>query len=46
MLQTLLIALARIKVGIHNEICQIINSLFQEKQVNKKVYNNVMKSIR
>ena len=30
-------ALARIKAGINNEICQIFNSLFQEKKVNKKV---------
>ena len=51
MFQRLTIALPRIKAGntyepLLNEIRQIINYLYREKQDNKKVYNNIMKSIR
>ena len=50
MLQRLPITLARAKAGnnsesILNEIRQIVFSLYQSKQINKKVYNNVIKSI-
>ena len=45
MLQRLLIALAQVKVGntfenLLNEIRQIIYSLYQAKEIAKKVYNN------
>ena len=45
------IALAQVKVGntsknLLNEIRQIIYSLYQEKQLTKKLYNNVMNSIK
>ena len=48
MLQRLPIALAQIKAcntseNLLNEIRQIIYSLYQEKQVTKKVYNNIIK---
>ena len=51
MLQRLPIALAQVKAGntsedILNEIIQIIYSLYQEKEVTKKVYNNIMNSIK
>ena len=50
MLQILPIALAQIKVGnnsksLLNEIRQIVYSLYQSKQITKKVYNNIIKSI-
>ena len=50
MLQRLPIALAQIKAGnnsesLLNEIRQIAYSLYQSKQITKKVYNNIIKSI-
>ena len=50
MVQTLPIALAQVKVGntsknLQNEIREIIYSLYQEKEVTKEVYNNIMNSI-
>ena len=50
MLQRLSIALAQVKAGnnsesLLNEIRQIIYSLYQSKQITKKVYNNIIKSI-
>ena len=50
MLQKLPIALAQVKVGnnsesLLNEIRQIVYSLYQSKQITKKVYNNIIKSI-
>ena len=50
MLQRLPIALAQVKAGnnsesLLNEIWQFLYSLYQSKQVTKKVYNNIMKSI-
>ena len=50
MVQTLSIALAQVKVGntsknLQNEIREIIYSLYQEKEVTKEVYNNIMNSI-
>ena len=51
MLQRLLIALAQVQVGntyenLLNKIRQLINSLYQAKQNTKKVYNNIMNSIK
>ena len=50
MLQRLLIALSQVKAGnnsesLLNEIRQIAYSLYQSKQVTKKVYNNIIESI-
>ena len=50
MVQTLPIALAQVKVGntsknLQNEIREIIYSLYQEKEVPKEVYNNIMNSM-
>ena len=50
MLQKLPIALAQVKAGnnsvsLLNEIRQIVYSLYQSKQITKKVYNNITKSI-
>ena len=50
-LQRLPIALAQVKAGnksesLWNEIRQIVYSLYQSKQVTKKVYNNIIKSIQ
>ena len=50
-LQRLLIALAQVKAGntsesLRNEICQVIYSLYQGKEITKNVYNNKMNSIR
>ena len=50
MLQRLPIALAQVKAGSNsknllNEIRQIIYSLHQSKEITKKVYNNLMKSL-
>ena len=50
MLQRLQIALAQAKAGtnsesLFNEIRQIVYSLHQSKQITKKVYNNISKSI-
>ena len=51
MLQRLSIALAQVKTGnnsesLLNEIRQIIYSLYQTKQITKKVYNNITKSVQ
>ena len=51
MLQRLPIALAQVKGGntsknLLNEISQIIYSLYQAKEFTKKVYNNIMNSIK
>ena len=51
MLQRLPIALAQVKAGnnsesLLNEIRQIVYSLYQSKQITKKVYNNIIKSIQ
>ena len=51
MIQRLPIALAQVKVGnnsesLLNEIRQILYSLYQSKQITKKVYNNIIKSIQ
>ena len=50
MLQRLPIALAEVKAGnnsesLLNEIRQIVYFLYQSKQIIKKVYNNMIKSI-
>ena len=50
MFERLPIALAQVKVGnnsesLLNEIRQIVYSLYQSKQITKKVYNNIIKSI-
>ena len=49
-LQRLPIALAKVKVGntsenLLNELRQIIYSLYQSKEITKKVYNNIMNSV-
>ena len=51
MLQRLPIALAQIKAEINsqsllNEVRQIVYSLYQSKEITKKVYNNILKSIK
>ena len=51
MLQRLPIALAQVKAGndsesLLNEIRQIAYSLYQSKQITKKVNNNIVKSIQ
>ena len=51
MLQRLPIALAQIKAGnnsktLLNEIRQIVYSLYQSRQITKKVCNNIIKSIK
>ena len=50
MLQRLPIALAQVKAdnnseNVLNEIRQIIYSLYQSKEITKKLYNNLMKSL-
>ena len=50
-LQGLPIALAQVKAGnnsenLLNEIRQIVYSLYQTKEITKKVYNNIIKSIQ
>ena len=50
MLQRLPVALAQVKTGNNsqsslNEIMQIVYSLYQSKEITKKVYNNIIKSI-
>ena len=50
MLQRLPISLAKVKAGnnlesLLNEIRQIVYSLYQSKQITKKVYNNIIKSV-
>ena len=51
MLQGLPTALSQVKAGntsenLINEVCQIIYSLYQEKEIIKKVHNNIMNSIK
>ena len=51
MLKRLPIALAQIKAGnnsesLFNEIRQIAYSLYRSKEITKKVYNNIIKSIK
>ena len=51
MLQRLSIALAQVKAGNNsesslNEIRQIVYCLYQSKQITKKVYNKIIKSIK
>ena len=51
MLQRLPIALAQVKAvnnseSLLNEIRQIIYSMYQSKEITKKVYNNIIKSIQ
>ena len=51
MLQRLPVALAQVKVGNDwedslNEIKQTVYSLYQSKEITKKVYNNIIKSIQ
>ena len=50
MLQRFPIALAKVKAGnnlenLLNEIKQIVYSLYQSKEITKKVYNNIIKSL-
>ena len=50
-LQRLPIALPHIKAGnnsesLLNEIRQIVYSLYQSKEITKKIYNNIIKSIK
>ena len=50
MFQRLPIALSQVKAGnnsegLLNEIRQIVYSLYQSKQITKKVYNNLIKSL-
>ena len=51
MLQRLPIAPAQVKAGnnsenVFNEIRKIVYSLYQSKEISKKVYNNIIKSIQ
>ena len=51
MLQRLLIALAQLKTGnnsesLLNKIRQILYSLYQSKEITKRVYNNIIKLIK
>ena len=51
MLQRLSIALAQVKTGnisenLLNKIRQIIYFLYQEKEITKKVHNNIKNSIK
>ena len=51
MSQRLPMALAQVKAGnnseiLLNEIRQIVYSLYQSKQITKKVYNNIIESIQ
>ena len=51
MLQRLTVALAQVKASnnsenLLNEIRQIVYSLYQSKEITKKVYNNIIKSIK
>ena len=51
LLQRLPIALAQVKAGnnsenLLNEIRQIVYSLYQSKEIIKKVYNNIIKSVQ
>ena len=51
MLERLPIALAQVKAGnnsesLLNEISQIVYSLYRSKEITKKVYNNIISSIK
>ena len=51
MLKRLPIALAQIKAGNNseswlNKIRQIVYSLYRSKEITKKVYNNIIKSVK
>ena len=51
LLQRLPIALAQVKAGnnsenLLNEIREIVHSLYQSKEITKKVQNNIIKSIQ
>ena len=51
MLQRLPVALAQVKAGnnsknLLNEIRQIVYSLYQSKQITKKIYNHIIESIQ
>ena len=51
MLQRLPIFLAQVKAGnnsqsLLNEIRKIVYSLYQSKEITKKVYNNIIKSMQ
>ena len=51
MLKRLTIALAQIKAGnnsesVLNEIRQIVYSLYRSEEITKKVYNNIIKSMK
>ena len=51
LLQRLPIALAKVRAGnnsesLLNKIRQIVSSLYQSKQITKKVYINIIKSIQ
>ena len=51
MLQRLVIALAQVKAynnseSLLNEITQTVYTLYQSKELTKKVYNNIIKSIQ
>ena len=51
MLKRLPIALAQVKAGnnsegLLNEIRQIVHSLYRSKEITKKVYNNIINSIK
>ena len=51
MIQRLPIALAQVKAGnnlesLLSEITHLVYSLYQSKQINKEVYNNLIKSIQ
>ena len=51
MLQRLPIALAQIRAGnnsesLLNEIRQMVYSLYQSKEITKKVFNSIVKSIK
>ena len=50
MFQRLSVAIAQVKASnnsesLLNEIRQIVYSLYQSKEITKKVYNNIIKSI-
>ena len=49
MLQRLLISLAKVKLtseNLLNKTRQIMYSLYRAKEITKKVYNNIMNSIK
>ena len=51
MLQGLLVAFAQVKAGKNSEkllyeIREIVYSLYQSKQITKKVYNSIIKSLK